>query len=313
MKIVNTILESDYFLNRPPVLVDIGASGGINKKWKIIAPYSTCIAFDADDRDFQISEVTNSQFKRLITFNRIVTDEQSSYLDFYLTKSPYCSSLLKPDLEKLKPWVFHSLFEVEKTMSLSAITLTKSLSQAGIDYVDWFKTDTQGTDLRLFRSLSPEVSKNILVAEFEPGIIDAYQGEDKLYMIMQEMHEREFWLSSMSVKGTQRLDADYAGKVGTFKSKRIFRRSPCWAEVTYLRQPFTGSERELLLQFVFALLEEQYGFALEVIDFAEGIYSDEIFIQCKKAVFNKIEKEKWKIPFVIIKRQLNKLLSSFND
>ena len=264
MKIISTILESDYFLNRPPILIDIGASGGINRKWKIIAPYSTCIAYDADDRDFQINEITNSQFKRLITFNRIISDEQSTYLDFYLTKSPYCSSLLEPDLEKLKPWVFHPLFEVEKKTNLSAITLTESLRQAEIDYVDWFKTDTQGTDLRLFRSLPSEVSKNILAAEFEPGIIDAYHGEDKLYMIMQEMHEREFWLSSMNVKGTQRLNADYIDKIGAFKSKRIFRRSPCWAEVTYLRQPFPGSERQLLLQFVFALLEEQYGFALEL-------------------------------------------------
>lgn len=313
MKIISTILESNYFLNQPPMLIDIGASGEINKKWKVIAPYSTCIAFDADDREFQISEVRNSRFKRLITFNRIVTDESTISLNFYLTKSPYCSSLLKPDLEKLKPWVFHSLFEVEKETNLSAITLTESLRQAGISYVDWFKTDTQGTDLRLFKSLPSEVSKDILVAEFEPGIIDAYHGEDKLYMIMQEMHKREFWLSSMNVKGTQRLNADYIGKIGTFESKRIFRRSPCWAEVTYLRQPFPGTQRQLLLLIVFALLEEQYGFALEVVDFAKNKYNDEIFTQCKEAILNKIATEKWKIPFIIIKRQFNKLLSSVND
>jgi len=313
VKIISTILESDYFLNQPPILIDIGASGGINKKWKAIASYSTCVAFDADDRDFQISEVTNSQFKRLITFNRIVTDESTISLNFYLTKSPYCSSLLKPDMEKLKPWVFHSLFEVEKETNLSAITLTESLKQAEINYVDWFKTDTQGTDLRLFKSLPSQISKNILAAEFEPGIIDAYHGEDKLYMIMQEMHKREFWLSSMNVKGTQRLNADYVDKIGTFESKRIFRRSPCWAEVTYLRQPFPGTQRQLLLLIVFALLEEQYGFALEVVDFAKSKYNDEIFAQCKEAIFNKIATEKWKIPFVIMKRQFNKLLSSVND
>src|SRR3989337_1340495 len=108
MKIISAILQSEYFRDRPPILIDIGASKEINQKWKAIAPYSTCIAFDADDRDFQISEVTNSQFKRLITFNRIVTDESTISLNFYLTKSPYCSSLLKPDMEKLKPWVFHS-------------------------------------------------------------------------------------------------------------------------------------------------------------------------------------------------------------
>jgi hypothetical protein len=58
MKIIKTILESDYFAAAPPVLVDIGASGEINTKWKPIAPYSICIAFDADDREFHITKQT---------------------------------------------------------------------------------------------------------------------------------------------------------------------------------------------------------------------------------------------------------------
>ena len=75
MKIIKTILTSGYFLENPPILVDIGASGEINKKWEIIAPHSVCIAFDADDRDFQINEVDSSIYKKLIIFNRIVIAE----------------------------------------------------------------------------------------------------------------------------------------------------------------------------------------------------------------------------------------------
>lgn len=59
------------------------------------------------------------------------------------------------------------------------------LKSINIDYIDWFKTDTQGTDLRIFASLGDELINKILVAEFEPGIIDAYKGEDKLYKIME--------------------------------------------------------------------------------------------------------------------------------
>lgn len=313
MKIISTILESRYFANRPPVLVDIGASGEINTKWKAIAPYSICIAFDADDRDFQIDESTNSEYKKLITFNRIVSATPENRPDFYLTASPYCSSLLKPDEEKLRPWVFHSLFKVEKLTSLPAITLAESFDEASINYVDWFKTDTQGTDLRLFKSLSKQLSETILAAEFEPGIMDAYQGEDKLYMVMQEMNEREFWLSSMEVKGTQRLNADYLPAIGEFQSKRIVRKSPCWAEVTYLRQPFPATERQLLLLFVFSLLEKQYGFALEVIDYASKNFNDALFKDCKKAVLNKLANDKWKTPLIIMKRQFNKFLSNIND
>lgn len=114
MKIIDTILSSQHFRNKPPVLIDIGASGEINAKWKKIAPYSICIAFDADDREFAVNENTASGYKKLLVINRIVTATDSAATDFYLTASPFCSSLLPPQLEKLQPWMFKSLFEVQK-------------------------------------------------------------------------------------------------------------------------------------------------------------------------------------------------------
>jgi hypothetical protein len=313
MKIIRTILESHFFSEKPPILIDIGASGEINKKWKSIAPYCICIAFDADERDFQINESTNSQYKKLISFNRIVTADKVTHTDFYLTSSPYCSSALQPDHEKLRPWLFRSLFFVEKLAFLPAITLIESLNQTSIHYVDWFKTDTQGTDLRLFKSLPDELSRNILMAEFEPGIMDAYKGEDKLHLVMKEMEKDNFWLSSMDVKGTQRLNADYVQAIGKSITTRVIKKSPCWAEVTYLRQPFPGTERQLLLLFVFAVLEKQFGFALEVIDYANEKFSNTLFRDCKKAVLAKLLNDKWKVPVVIIKRQIKKLFSKIDD
>jgi hypothetical protein len=313
MKIIDTILSSVFFSKQPPVLIDIGASGEINTKWKAIAPYAICIAFDADDRDFKVDEKVNTSYKKLIVFNRIVTAEAISNTSFYLTTSPYCSSLLKPEIEKLNPWVFKDLFKVEKVATLPAITLADTLQQAGITYIDWFKSDTQGTDLRLFKSLSSDLSDQVLAAEFEPGIIDAYEGEDKLFVVMQEMHNRNFWLSSMDVKGTQRVNPDYTKTMGSFVSERLIRKSPCWAEVTYLRQTFPATQRQLLLLYVFALLEKQFGFALEVIDYAMGRYNDPIFQDCKAAVLNQLSSEKLKTPFVVFKRQLNKLFSNIHD
>lgn len=306
-------MKTEIFQSRPPVLVDIGASGEINPKWKLIAPYSICIAFDADDREFHVSEQTNKTYKKLITFNRIVTNEPVEKADFYLTSSPFCSSLLKPDIESLQPWIFSSLFETEKKVQLPAITLKMALSQIKINYIDWFKTDTQGTDLRLFKTLPKDISHHILAAEFEPGIIDAYVGEDKIYSVMEYMHGDKFWLSSMVLKGVQRLNAAYERKLGAFVTRKIIKKSPCWAEVTYLRQPFLTDQRQILLLYIFALLEKQYGFALEIADIGSHKFQDKIFTNCKKAALKKLRAEKWKIPFVILKRQFNKLFVSIND
>ena len=312
MQIIDTILASPFFNNRPPVLIDIGASGEINAKWKAIAPYAVCIAFDADDREFNVTESQAAGYKKLITINRIVTAHETAMADFYLTASPFCSSLLSPENDKLSPWSFHSLFEVEKKLQLPATTISQALQQAGVDYIDWFKTDTQGTDLRLFTSLPDSLRNHLLAAEFEPGIIDAYQGEDKLFVLMKEVQQAGFWLSAMEVKGTQRLNEKYLKQFGNFAGNRMIRKSPCWAEVTYLHNPVFTDQRSLLLLYVFALLERQYGFALEICDMADQKFNDAIFITCRQAVFKQLKKEKLKVPLVMLKKQFNKLFARIN-
>lgn len=98
---IEKILKREDFRNQPPVLIDIGASGEIHSKWREIAPYSICVAFDADDREMTFTEKNSSGFKKLVTINRIVTDKPDKEVDFFLTRSPFCSSTLEPDLEKL--------------------------------------------------------------------------------------------------------------------------------------------------------------------------------------------------------------------
>src|SRR5688572_4034023 len=257
MSIFQTILESEYFKDQPPILIDIGASGEINPRWKPIAPYAVCIAFDADDREFKVTEKTNSSYKKLIIFNRVVTAEAVSAAPFFLTASPFCSSLLEPDMKSLQPWLFRDLFKIEKRIQLPAITLKEALQQINVDYIDWFKSDTQGTDLRLYKSILPYLSAPILSAEFEPGIIDAYHNEDKLYSVMHEMRTSGYWLSSMNVNGIQRLRPDFGKKIGNGFSRRIIRKTPAWAEVTYLNEPNSKTPRQLLLLYLFALLEKQ--------------------------------------------------------
>ena len=313
MKIIDKILRSKLFETKPPVLIDIGASGGLHSKWRKIAKYATCVAFDADDREFQISEQENKDYKKLININRIVTATASGNTVFYLTDSPFCSSLLEPDAAKLSPWLFKSLFKVTKQTSLKTVTLDETLQSAGITYIDWFKVDTQGTDLRIYKSIAVDIRKTVLMAEFEPGIMDAYKDEDKLYSVMQELHDQGFWLSSMKVKGTQRLESRYAEKMGTFVSERIIRSSPGWAELTYFRNPDDLTGRSLLLLIVFALLEKQYGFAVELADKSLLISNDGFIQEIRAAVLKKIRQEKLKLPLVVLKRKLNKLFAGIHD
>ena len=266
--IVDKILANKIFEIAPPVLLDIGASGEIFEKWKTIAAQSICIAFDADDRDFSCEAAENSGYKKLYKFNRIVTAVANDNCSFYLTNSPYCSSTLLPDTKSLSSWMFAPLFEVEKTISLKSTTIQECLQNINLTYIDWYKVDSQGIDTDLFLSIPEDIRKNVLAADFEPGIMDAYLNENKLSDLLKILEKENYWISSFDVKGTQRLDAKYT------PYRNILHESPCWAGITSLKEfEKVISVRARLLLIVFSLIENQWGNALQICEASQALNS----------------------------------------
>lgn len=311
MDVINGILSRQEIISAPPVLIDIGASGELHSKWRRIAKHSICIAFDADSRELGFTEKESDTFKKLIVFNSAVTDKPDNEIDFYLTKSPFCSSALEPNLESLKEWSFEELFHVNRKIKLKATQLDIALKEAGISYIDWFKTDTQGTDLRLFKSLPDRIRSTVLAAEFEPGILDGYKGEDKLYEVMQYMHSQRFFMSRMDVKGAHRIDANELKDVQQNSWRHFLIKSPGWAEVTYLNtlRGESYEKRTYLLTYLFAWLEQQYGFALDIARRGFEQTNDPFFQELKNLAGVKINNNALRWPGMLARKLVGKLLS----
>lgn len=314
MNLIDKVLQSDEFNDKPPVLLDIGASGAIHPKWKPIAKYSVCLAFDADSREMNHVVNESSNFKKLHVFNAIVTDRDDNTAEFYLTRSPYCSSLLQPDNESLANWSFSDLFQEEKTVKLKTITLQKALMEAGLTYVDWFKTDSQGTDLRLFKALGEEITGHTLIAEFEPGIIDAYKGEDKLWEILMYMEKRSFWMTKIIIRGSQRFNNSIIGSEFNSFEKRVIclteNASPGWGELTYMNNfsPENAliSKREYLLGWVISMIEGHNSFAAELAIRGFQKFQDPIFIELKNKSISLIKLKLLLFPYHLVCRFLKR-------
>ena len=73
--LVKMIMNEPEIKDKPPVLLDIGASEAIHPKWKKLAKYSICIAFDADERDFQFMGKKQTSFKKLYVYNSLALDK----------------------------------------------------------------------------------------------------------------------------------------------------------------------------------------------------------------------------------------------
>ena len=303
--IIDKILTEPELQEKPPILVDIGASEQIHNKWKKIAKYSVCLAFDADERDFQFVEKEQDNFKKLLVYNSIASDKNINKSDFHLTKSPYCSSVLEPDISKLKPYIFSRLFKVEKKIELNSIHLQKALDDANLDYVDWFKTDSQGTDLRLFKSLKNGIRSKILVSEFEPGIIDAYKGEDKLYSVLEELTKSGFWLSDIKIKGTPRFpvetfETEFKGNISRKFVKESLKKAPGWGEMTFINSFDNGElgRREFLLGWLFSTLEEHHSFAFNLGSKGFEKFNYELFNRMKIYSKNQMKNQVYKLKFL---------------
>ena len=302
---IKKILNLPLFANEPPVLIDIGASGELHPKWKKIAKYSICIAFDADDRDLQFIQKEQSNFNKLYVYNSIVTNNNVENTKFYLTKSPYCSSVLKPDKEKLSRYIHSSLFEIENVTELKAVHLQKALDDLRIKKVDWFKTDSQGTDLRLFECLDNEIRRKIIVAELEPGIIDAYEGEDKLYSVLEFMTKNNYWLADIVVKGVPRFsselwNSEFNGELYKKLLKESLKKSPGWGEMTFFHS-FEGEvfrERDYLLAWVFATIEKHYSFAYTIANVGIDKFKNDLFEELKNSSRISMKRQVYKLKFI---------------
>lgn len=311
MKLFEEIMNHQELQQKPPVLVDIGASGGIHKLWKKIAPYSVCLAFDADTRDFSVGEV-ESEYKKLFQINRIIAVEKSDSTDFWLTRSPHCSSSLRPNEDALRAWAFAPLFEVDKHIKLSAVTLEESLASCGLDYIDWYKTDSQGTDLRLFTSLPESTRQNTLVAEFEPGILNAYVGEDKLSRLMSYMEDKPFWVQNMVLKGSQRISQESLATLRSVEKRFIstlLRTPPGWCEITYMNDfRSIRNRRDFLLGWVIATLIKEHGYALDLADKARSCFGDSIFLEMRLESVRQLRKGYFRLPGKLFNRIVAKFL-----
>ena len=305
--IIHDVMTHSSLLSSPPVLVDIGASGTIHKKWNPIAKYAICIAFDADSRDFEICESEDKGWRKLYSMNRLVTSESAEEMNFYLTKSPHCSSSLAPDQKALEPWAFSPLFEVDNIVKLPSVDLQSALLKVDVDYIDGYKTDSQGTDLRIFNSLPKEIINKILLAEFEPGIIDAYQGEDKLHNLLAHMEKEPFWISNMEIKGSQRINNLDLKSLNYFQQRSIesfLKMAPGWCEISYLNK-MEQSEmtlREYFLAWVFASLNAEHGFALFVANKGYELFGDKLLLKLQNKSIKELSSGYFHLSFKLLKR-----------
>ena len=120
---INQILSNKVFKEKPLVLLDLGAGGDPKTDWDNFYQYSNIFKLDANDNIKNIKSKDNH-----INIKEIIYTKKTK-LNFNITNSIFCSSLLIPNKNELQNWVFNPKFKIKKKIKVKTKTIKEIIRE----------------------------------------------------------------------------------------------------------------------------------------------------------------------------------------
>jgi FkbM family methyltransferase len=136
----------EYNLN----IIDIGTNLGIDLKNYPLK--SNIYSFEPNPICYNYLKENFKNYSNLKLFNSAVGDVKGIY-KFNLTKDTYSSSLLELN-EKYKN---NNVLSFSETIMIDVINLNDIIEEENINQIDFYKSDTQGYDLKILKSLGENI------------------------------------------------------------------------------------------------------------------------------------------------------------
>ena len=172
-------------------LIDIGASGQLDKKWKPIESLVNLVAFDPNEEECRrlASVPTKLRSATYLPYAVGGDDEQAT---LFKTESIYCYTVCEPNTPWLDRFTFGDLFTVKGTERIPVRRFGNIEELADFD-ADVIKTDSQGLDLQILSNSGTLLDRAFYV-ETETGFVENCMGETTYSQIDEFMRSQGFLL-----------------------------------------------------------------------------------------------------------------------
>lgn len=221
----------------PFTFVDIGAMGGIPRKWDPLREHMRILAFEPDHREFAKLKSTQN----LRYFNCLVYD-RSQNLKFHVSRDAGRSSVFPSNLAELTQFPRVERFHTVKTVEIKAHQV-KSMDEVVRDNVisdiDFMKVDTEGTELAIFHGSQEEVLPKVFGLQVEVEFIEKCVGQPLFRDIDAFLSQQGFQIMDLRRQFWKRKNFnDYIGKGQlVFGDALYFKRLDAFAEGLSLLNP----------------------------------------------------------------------------
>lgn len=169
-------------------LIDVGCAGYMPPPWDVNGygkNIGTLLSIDLLDNEIEYLQEEFVHTKNIFNHNIIYDIEEER--EFYICRRSRVSSLFKPNVALLEsyleylnkirnPKVYHiSKYDIQEIRKVSCLRLETILDNLSDDF-DFLKTDTEGGDFQIIRSLGKYLDTSIVAIHAELYFKELYEG-----------------------------------------------------------------------------------------------------------------------------------------
>ena len=161
-------------LEKPIVLIDIGAVGRPPSHWLPLRDQISLIGFEPNKEECKKLNASGCGYRKSEFFPYAI-GEHNEKRPFYITDYHECCSLLQPNFEWLKRFDYGSFFNVKRTSETETISLN-SIEKLSDYRIDAIKIDAQGNELPILKG-AESILNDVFLIEIETGLHKNYIDE----------------------------------------------------------------------------------------------------------------------------------------
>lgn len=193
---ISTILNGQAL-----ALLDIGAAGDIETRWKRIDSLIEYIGFEPDERSYDVLK-KSLQNCRKHEIHKTALWSSEGQIDFHFCKGWQQSSHFPPNYDLVDNFPQKDRFTVEQPDTLAAL-MVDNVVRANIDFV---KIDTQGGELEILKGGTKTLA-NAFGLELELAIATIYSGQPMFQDLSDFLEKHGFiFVDFVSLRRWERHD-----------------------------------------------------------------------------------------------------------